>query len=182
MKSRLKWFLLLSLVLLSGCAHVILKDLRTKSDLSLTLTQVRQNPDAFKGKWVVWGGEIIETVNQQDGATQIEVFQRPLGWRGEPKETTASEGRFLVLADKYLDPYVFRRGKKITVAGEITGEKSKPLGERDYRYPVVSSKQIYHWPVYYYQPYPYYYYDPWWSYPYGWGGFGFYYHPHHHRR
>ena len=180
MKSRLKWFLLLSLILLSGCAHVISKDLRIKADLSLTLTQVRQNPDAFKGKWVVWGGEIIETVNQQDGATQIEVFQRPLGWRGEPKETTASEGRFLVLADKYLDPYVFRRGKKITVAGEITGEKSKPLGERDYRYPVVSSKQIYLWPVYYYQPYPYYYYDPWWSYPYGWGGFGFYYH--HHRR
>jgi len=182
MKSRLKWFLLLSLILLSGCAHVISKDLRIKADLSLTLTQVRQNPDAFKGKWVVWGGEIIETVNQQDGATQIEVFQRPLGWRGEPKETTASEGRFLVLADKYLDPYVFRRGKKITVAGEITGEKSKPLGERDYRYPVVSSKQIYLWPVYYYQPYPYYYYDPWWSYPYGWGGFGFYYHHHHHRR
>ena len=182
MKSRLKWFLLLSLILLSGCAHVISKDLRIKADLSLTLTQVRQNPDAFKGKWVVWGGEIIETVNQQDGATQIEVFQRPLGWRGEPKETTASEGRFLVLADKYLDPYVFRRGKKITVAGEITGEKSKPLGERDYRYPVVSSKQIYLWPVYYYQPCPYYYYDPWWSYPYGWGGFGFYYHHHHHRR
>ena len=95
MKSRFKWFLLLSLILLSGCAHVISKDLRTKSDLSLTLSQVRQNPESFKGKWVVWGGEIVETVNQKEGTTQIEVFQRPLGWRGEPKETTASEGRFL---------------------------------------------------------------------------------------
>jgi outer membrane lipoprotein len=159
--------------------------LRTKSDFSLTPAQVRQNPDAFKGKWVVWGGEIIETVNQQDGTTQIEVFQRPLGWRGEPKETTASEGRFLILADKYLDPYVFRRGKKVTVGGEITGEKIKPLGEMDYRYPIVSSKEIYLWPVYYYYyqpyPYPYYYYNPWWGYPYGWGGFGFYYHYHHRR-
>ncbi len=181
MKSRLKWFLLLSLILLSGCAHVISKDLRTKSDLSLTLSQVRQHPETFKGKWVVWGGEIVETVNQKEGTTQIEVFQRPLGWRGEPKETTASEGRFLVLVDKYVDPYVFRRGKKITVAGEMIGEKIKPLGQMDYRYPLVSSKEIYLWPVSYYQPYPYSYYDPTWGYPYGWGfGFGGYSH-HHHR-
>ena len=187
MKSRFTWFLLLSfIILLSGCVHVISKDLRIKSDPSLTLSQVRQNPDTFKGKLVVWGGEIIETVNQKDGTTQIEVFQRPLGWRGEPKETTASEGRFLILADKYLDPYVFQRGKKITVAGEIQGENLKSLGEMDYRYSIVSSKQIYLWPEYYYQPYPYYYYDPWWGYPYGWGGFGIHYyyfpHRHHHHR
>ena len=111
MKNRYQWFLLLLLVLLfSGCGHVISKDLRTKSDSSLTLAQVRQNPEAFKGKWVIWGGEIIETINQKEGTTLIEVFQRPLGWRGEPKSTTYSEGRFLVLADNYLDPYVFRRG------------------------------------------------------------------------
>ncbi|MGA2318484.1 MAG: Slp family lipoprotein [Thermodesulfobacteriota bacterium] len=109
------------------------------------------------------------------------VFQRPLGWRGEPKETVASEGRFLILADKYLDPYILRRGKKITVAGEMIGEKIKPLGEMDYRYLIVSCKQIYLWPEYYYRPYPYYYYyDPWWDYPNCWGGFGFYYHHHHH--
>jgi outer membrane lipoprotein len=183
MKSGFNWFLLLSLILLSGCAHVISRDLRTKSDLSLTLSQVRQNPETFKGKWVVWGGEIIETVNQKEGSTQIEVFQRPLGWRGEPNEMTASDGRFLVLVDNYADPYVFRRGKKITVAGEITGEKTKPLGQMDYRYPLVSTKQIHLWPEYDAQPYPYpySYYDPWWGYSYGWGfGFGGYSH-HHHR-
>jgi outer membrane lipoprotein len=180
MKSRLPWFLFLAFVfLLSGCAHVISKDLRTNADPSLTLSQVRPNPDVFKGKLVIWGGEIIETVNQRDGTTQIEIFQRPLGWRGEPKETNYSEGRFLVLADHYLDPYIFRRGKRITVGGEIIGEKTKPLSEMEYRYPVVSSKQIYLWPEYYYQPYPYY--DPWWSYPYWRGGFGSYYYRYPHR-
>jgi outer membrane lipoprotein len=169
------------LFLLSGCAHVISKDLRTKSDPHLTVSQVRQNPDAFKGKWVVWGGEIIETVNQKDGDTQIEVFQKPLGWRGEPNETVASEGRFLILADKYLDPYTFRRGKRITVAGEILGEKIKPLGKMEYRYPLLSGKQIYLWPEYYYYPYPYYYYDPWWYYPRWYWGIGFDYHYHRHR-
>jgi len=175
--------LLFPVLLMMGCAHVISKDLRAKTDISLAFNQVYQNPDIYKGKWVVWGGEIIEAVNQKDGTTQIEVFQKPLGWRGEPNETYPSEGRFLVLYDKYLDPYLFSSGKKITVAGEILGEKIKPLGEMDYRYPMVSSKQIYLWPEYYYRPYPYTYYDPWWGYPYGWGGFGFGYYdfPHHHR-
>jgi len=180
MVKRIQFLLLFSVILfISGCAHVISKDLRGKADLSLTFGQVNQNPNAYKGKLVVWGGELVQTENQKDGTTQIEVFQKPLGWRGEPKDTGYSEGRFLILAEEYLDPYLFRRGKKITVAGEIQGEKIKLLGEMDYRYPVVSSKQIYLWPVYYYPTYPYYYYyDPWWGYPYWWGGFGFYYHHH----
>jgi len=173
--------LLFPVLLMMGCAHVISKDLRAKTDISLAFNQVYQNPDIYKGKWVVWGGEIIEAVNQKDGTTQIEVFQKPLGWRGEPYETASSEGRFLVLADKYLDSYIFRRGRKITVAGEILGEKVKPIGEMDYRYPLLSSKQIYLWPEYYYRSYPSDYYDPWWGYSYGWWGFGIYYHRHRHR-
>jgi outer membrane lipoprotein len=184
MINKFRWVsLFIFIFLLSGCAHVISKDLRTKSDPSLTLTQVRQNPEAFKGKLVVWGGEIVETINQKDGTTQIEVFQKPLGWRGEPKGTVASEGRFLVSVDQYLDSYIYRRGKKITVAGEIQGEMIKPLGEMDYRYPLLLTRQYYLWPEYYYHPYPYYYYyDPWWGYPYwGWGiGFRYYYFPHRH--
>jgi len=165
---------------------VISKDLRTSTDPSLTFRQVHGNSNTYKGKFVVWGGEIIETVNQKDGTTQIEIFQRPLGWRGEPDVTHVSDGRFLILADQYLDPYVYRRGRKITVAGEILGEKIKSLGDMDYRYPLLSSKQIYLWPEYYYYPYPYYYYDPWRYYPYyprWWWGMGFHnhYHPHRHR-
>jgi outer membrane lipoprotein len=184
MGTRFKLFSLFFLVLfISSCAHVISKDLRTHTDPSLAFGQVYQNPNSYKGKSVVWGGEIIQTTSQKDGTTQIEVFQRPLGWREEPKETLASEGRFLILAEKYLDPYIFRRGRKITVGGEIQGEKIKPLGEMDYRYPLLLSKQIYLWEEYYYSVpyyYPYYYYDPWWGYPYGWWGFGFHYHYRHH--
>ncbi|MGB9628857.1 MAG: Slp family lipoprotein [Thermodesulfobacteriota bacterium] len=184
MKIRvLELLLFLFLLTLSGCAHVISKDLRRKSDPSLTLSHVRQNPDAFKGKMVVWGGEVIETFNQKDGTTQIEVFQRSIGWRGEPKVTVPSEGRFLILSDQYLDPYLFCKGRKITVAGEILGEKTKAIGEMEYRYPLLSSRQIYLWPEYDYYPYPYYY-DPWWPYPYWRFGFGYYYYrpyPYHHR-
>jgi len=168
---RERILLLLLFILLSGCAPVISKDLRNQADPNLTFQQVFQNPTAYKGTIVVWGGEIIETVNQKDGTTLIEVFQRSLGWREEPKETVASQGRFLALADRYLDPYLFQRGRRVTVAGEILGEEIKPLGKMEYRYPLLSSKQFYLWDEYYYYPVPYYpyYYGPWWGYPYWWG-------------
>ena len=170
---------LLPALLLTNCAHVISRDLRDRADPSLTFGEVFQNPEFFKDKWVVWGGEVIEAINQRDGTTLMEVFQRPLGWRGEPSETLSSGGRFLVAFEKYLDPYVFRKGKTITVAGEVKGEKVKPLGEMDYRYPVVLAREIHLWEEYYYDPYPYPYY-PWWGYPYG-GSFGIFYHHHRHR-
>ena len=162
--------------LLANCAHVISRDLRERADPSLAFREVFQNPEFFRDKWVVWGGEIIQTMNQKDGTTLVEVFQRPLGWRGEPSESLSSEGRFLVTFEKYLDPYVFRRGRKITVAGEVKGERVKPLGEMDYRYPAVLAREVYLWDEYYYDPYPYPYY-PWWGYPY-WGGVGVFYHRH----
>ena len=157
---------LVSLILTAGCAHVISKDLRAQADPSLTLNEVRQNIEAYKGRLVIWGGEILQTINQKDGTTIIEVFQKSLGWRGEPKETLSTEGRFLILAEKYLDPYLYSRGKKITVAGEIRGERIKPIGEMDYRYPIVLSKEIYLWEQYYY-PIPHYF-DPYWGHPYWW--------------
>ena len=188
-KNSFQSFLLLFLVLLlSGCAHVISKDLRDAADQDVPFREILKNPSAYKGKSVVWGGEIIETTNKQDGTTLIEVFQRSLNWREEP--TGSSEGRFLVRVESYLDSYVYSKGRKITVAGEILGEDVRPLGEMDYRYPLVLSKQLHLWEYYY--PYSYYYYprwwyyDPWypwwgWGYPFGWGfGFGYYYHHHHH--
>jgi outer membrane lipoprotein len=88
MAKRYKLLLLgLMVFLISGCAHVISEDLRASVDSSLTFTQVLQNPDAYKDKSVVWGGQIIQTINQKDGATLIEVFERLLGWRGKPKGT-----------------------------------------------------------------------------------------------
>jgi outer membrane lipoprotein len=119
-----------------------------KVDLSLTFKEILQNPDAYKGKTVLWGGQIIQIL-PQDGTTLIEVLQIPLGRRGKPEEAYASEGKFLILISKYLDFSQFDKGKKITVAGEIQGadqgEEIKSLGEKDYRYPVILSEEIYLW-------------------------------------
>jgi outer membrane lipoprotein len=181
MANRLQaFFLLILFFFLTGCAHVISKDLRVKADSSLTFKEVFENPNTYQGKTVIWGGEIIKTTNQKDGTTLMEIFQLPLSRRGEPNALYPSGGRFLVLTEKYLDSYLFERGRKITVGGEILGEEFRKLGEMDYRYPLLSGKQIHLWREYYH-PGPYYhrpyYYDPWWDYPIYWR-FHFYYHRH----
>ena len=106
------------LVFFSGCVHVISKDLRDKVDPALTFGQVIQNPIAYKGKTVVWGGEIINTLNQKNGTAEIEVFQMPLDSTTDaPKASNVSEGRFLILVNKYLDPYLYQEGRKEDYCG-----------------------------------------------------------------
>jgi outer membrane lipoprotein len=138
---------LLLLIVFSGCTPIS-KELRAQTDRTLSFQQVFQNPEAHKNKIVIWGGEIIETLNQKDGTTLIVILQRPLDWMEEPK-FQRSDGRFIILVEGYVDPYVFRRGRRITAAGEILGRKVMRLGELEYPYPLLRSKQIYLWGEYY---------------------------------
>ena len=150
---RLFSFLFLCLLLLSGCAPVISSNLRLKVDSSLTFKGVSQNPDAYEGKTVLWGGRIIQVLPQDD-TTYVEILQMPLGWREKPEEAYASEGKFLILIKRLLDLSDFDRGKRITVAGEIQGsaerEKIESLIEKDYRYPVILGEEIHLWKDYLY--------------------------------
>ena len=169
MSSRIRiHYLVLLLVLISGCAPVISPELRAKVDPSLTFREVLQNPDAYQGRMVLWGGEIIQ-VMPQNGTTGFKVSQMPLSWREKPIGTSASERKFLVLVKEFVDLSVFQNGKKITVAGEIEGVarkgKIRSLSETDYEYPLILSKEIHLWKgLYPYSgpPSPA---DPWWYNP-----------------
>jgi outer membrane lipoprotein len=175
LRQRASAFILILAVAMSGCAHVISSELRSKADTALTFSEAFKNPDAYQGKIVVWGGEILETVNQKDGTTLVEVLQRPLIRGEEPEASEPSGGRFLVRVNQFLDPHIYGKNREITVAGEILGSRAKLLGEMQYRYPLLQSKELYLWnlrypaypPSYYYPyyPWPYYYYNPWWEYP-----------------
>ena len=141
--------LLFSFIFTSGCAHVIQKDFRVKADPSLTFGEVLKNPNNYKGKTVIWGGEIIQALPQENGTNLIEVLEWPLSWRGEPLRTVSFQGRFLVFVKEPLDLSLYKRGTKITVAGEIQGaiqgQKIESLGDIAYRYPIISSRQIHIW-------------------------------------
>jgi len=173
----LRWsIILVAMLFILGCAPVISKPLREQAAKDLSFSEVFKDPDAHKGKVVIWAGEIIEAKNAKEG-TLIEILQKPTDFSGAPEELDRSEGRFLVLHPSYLDVAVYSKGREVTVAGEVDGKRTMPLGEIQYKYPLVLAKEIYLWPdttkerlaPYPYPGYPWWWYDPFWRpwyYPY----------------
>ena len=156
MVKRMRPYLLLLLsIFIFSCAPVVSPDLRARMDSSLTFKEVLQNPDAYNGKIVLWGGEIIRTLPQGDGTDLVEVLEWPLGWTERPRRTVSFQGRFLILLKEPFDSSLYRRGARITVAGEIQGsmqgEEIKSVSDPAYRYPLLLSKEIHVWKDYGYQ-------------------------------
>lgn len=159
MKSKILSISLLALFI-AGCS-VISKDIRRKADRTITLPMVQTNPDAFKGKTVIWGGIIISSKNLVD-KTVIEVLQTPLDISNRVIDKELSQGRFLIESPVYLDTYLYKAGKEITAAGIIKGISSQKIGEKDYAYPVLEPLQMRMFepqPEIRYEPLP-----PWWPY------------------
>jgi outer membrane lipoprotein len=155
----------LLLVGVGGCAYPIAKQFRLEARKDLTITKVQEEPDEYQGLLVIWGGIILHTANDAEG-TELTILQMPLDSAGIPQSPTASEGRFLARTGQFLDPEVWRRGRKVILAGEITGVESRPLGNTTYAYPVLTIKQIHLWlPYLVRQYYPSY----WWA-DQGWYG------------
>ena len=126
-----------------------------------------QEEDKYKGYTVILGGYILETKNLADQST-IKVLQAPLGFREEPKSKDHSEGRFIILQKGFLDPEIYSKDRKITVAGKVVGTVVEKVDGFPNPYLKIESREIYLWPEsqpYYQSPY----YDPWYyPYPYSW--------------
>lgn len=142
---RLSGFLLSGFFLFvaSGCAHPISKELRHQANKDLTFSRVIQNPEAYTGNIVIWGGLIIETSNPPDGG-EILVLQTPLD-SGEYPNTKSTYGQFIAKASTFVDPVIYEKGRKVTLAGQIIGKRVKALGVMKYTYPVVGIKELFLW-------------------------------------
>ena len=164
-------FLLLCLLLflVSSCAYPISKQLREEANKNLLFPMVLENPTEYVGSIVIWGGVIIQTINRQDG-TEIIVLETPLAGSERPKDAEYSQGRFIAKSSRYLDAEIYKKGKKITVAGKIIGKKRQSVGAIKYTYPVIKIEELYLWKksiVFYGSPY---YGDWYWNYyPDEWG-------------
>ncbi len=173
-------------MVLFACAPVLNRDLMDQGLRDVPLSSVRQTPDAYKGKLFILGGIIVDTKLTEKG-TQIEALYAPVDKLGYLKELKHLEGRFLAIYPRdrgFLDPLIYKKGRQITLAGELLETRKAKLDEVEYTYPVFEVKQIYLWEEqrdyyyapYYYPYYPYYpygWYDPWWRpYPPSWGPYG----------
>jgi outer membrane lipoprotein len=134
-----------AVLLLAGCAHVISRGVLQEVDTSVSFAQLSKDPEAYQGKTVLFGGDVIETQNLSD-KTLVVVLQRPLDRRGEPSAGDVSEGRFIITTPGFLDPAIYGPGRKITVAGTVVGKEVRPLGEIEYTYPIIEKRELYLWP------------------------------------
>jgi outer membrane lipoprotein len=159
------WFLIGCLALVGlGCAHVVSAPLRQQAEPSIAFAELRANPEAFKGRTVILGGEILQTTNLREG-TRLEILQRPLNSSGAPTLTDTTGGRFMAFCQEYLDPAVYAPRRRITVAGQVLGSHTGKVGEVDYLYPLISCEELHLFPsasaeLRRYAGYPWWYYDP----------------------
>ncbi len=162
--------LLLTGLILAGCASTVPQAIRQAPPEEFTPEQALQDPERLRGAPVRWGGTIAGVENRKD-ETWLEIVQRPLARGGQPRDTDLSGGRFLARVAGFLDPAIYAKGRLITVAGHLEDPQSRTIGEFPYRYPVVKAGAMQLWPReaeavhHYYSPY---WVDPWypWGYPY----------------
>jgi outer membrane lipoprotein len=127
-----------------GCSSPVSKSVRKELDPDISFDQLRELPASYQGRLVLLGGEIIRTNNKQEGTT-IEILQKRLNRWGRPKDEDDTEGRFLVFAERFLDPVVYSKGRRITVAGTVLGGHKEKIGEVDYVYPLLRAREIHLW-------------------------------------
>lgn len=137
-----KIILCIIVLLAAGCAHVISKEALTAAGPQPAADILFANPDNFIGKTVIVGGVIASTKNSADG-TYIEVMSRPLSSTGKPQRTDTSYGRFIILYPGFLETTTYAKDREITTAGVVNGTKTQKLGELDYKYLLITAKEIY---------------------------------------
>ena len=93
---------------------------------------------------VLWGGAIVAARNVGTG-TELEVLSYPLDRSQRPMTGKASEGRFLIVADGYLETVDYAPGRSVTVLGTLDGVREMPVDEARIPYPVVRSSELHLW-------------------------------------
>ena len=148
MKKSRRWWRSLSwgtvlLVTLLGCVHPIPRNVLPTVEKELTFSRVIENPPAYEGGVVLWGG-IIRKPTYGPEETALLITQTPLDRRGFP-QTGATEGEFIAHTSRHLDPEIFKEETKITLVGEIDGVEEKKWGPQEYPRPLVRIIDIHAW-------------------------------------
>lgn len=171
------WPIILTLTLSFVSCAVISKPVRNESIAPVQFNKLLEDVDKHIGDTVILGGYILQTKNLAEGST-ILILQSPLGFGQEPKTKDQTEGRFIVTQKGFLEPEIYSKDRKITVAGVIVGSVKMKIDGFPHPHLKIQGREIFLWPEK--QP-PYYgnYYDPWhclnmdcwpwhWRHPYFW--------------
>jgi outer membrane lipoprotein len=136
--------LLLSCSSLMSCAPVLSKQFREQAAPPVPFRQLLSDPHTYEGRKIILGGYILEVKNEHDG-TLLTILQAPLDFQNRPHSRDKSGGRFLARTDKFMDPEIYKKDRRITVGGMITGVYEQPLGKHTYPYPVIKIEEFHLW-------------------------------------
>lgn len=151
---------------------VISSEVKSEAVPPMPFRTLAHEADQYVGKTVILGGYILETRNNPD-ETIIEVLQTPLKSRQEPKSRDLSEGRLIVSHEGFLDPEIYSKDRKITVAGTLIGCSAERVETCR-----IESREIYLWSEHEYRD-PYGYYGGSVLYPYGYHRYPYRRYPYH---
>jgi outer membrane lipoprotein len=152
--------LFLGCVSLTACAPALSKQFREKATPSVLFNELLRDPRSYEGREVILGGYLLAVKNEPEGS-QLTILQAPLDFQNRPNLRDKSEGRFLARTDKFMDPEIYKKDRKLTVGGKIAGVSAQPLGDRIYRYPVIVIEELHLWAEEQRQDWQY---DPYWDY------------------
>ncbi|MEF8980326.1 Slp family lipoprotein [Thiohalorhabdus sp.] len=132
------------LLLVAACASQPRFD-TNDTMLSVTPEDAVADMDRLKGIRVLWGGVIVAAHNREK-TTRLEILGYPLNGRQHPVTTESPQRRFLAVKEGYLETADYAQGRRVTVAGTLTGTQSGRVGEATYTYPVVRIEDSHLWP------------------------------------
>ena len=131
---------LLLFITLTGCQAWISEQVRSTADDETLFEEIFENPNSHKGKIIVLGGEVLQ-LQYQEQKTEVEFAEIPLYKGGHPALGFDPGQRFFVVFPHRLDPYLFKKGKVMTLAGRVVGTKTVQGAD----YPLFSYEDAYVW-------------------------------------
>ena len=135
---------LLFIALLAACS-TSKPSLFATSANDITYQQLTQYVDQFQHEMVRWGGVIVDVENAEDRA-RLTVVHFPLTRYGKPITSENSDGRFVVLSERFLDPIIYSKGKLITVIGQVDGFETQQVDRRTLTLPIILLQENHLWP------------------------------------
>lgn len=156
-------------LLLMSCS-VMSKQVREEAVSVPTFVALINDIEQYRGQTTIVGGHILKVHNESTG-TVITALQVPLKSGDKPGSKDNSEGRVIISTSQFLDPEIYTKGRKITIAGKIIGSSRDEGEAAPFPYLKLEAVELYLWPQYKAPRYRYPYDDPFWDWndPWYWG-------------
>jgi len=142
MKSHARLIVTLMVLPLLYACSVISTEMKTAAGPDVDFGHMMEFTDGYLGQTVILGGYIIDTENREE-ITLITLLHSPMDMTDSPVAKDKSQGRFIVVAEGFLDPALYAKDRRLTVAGVVERPEFRRIGTKKVKYLKLKSREIY---------------------------------------